>query len=151
MLAAAQVKCISKQCCGGNHGCPRAEKQRLCFWQRRVSHQPTTRWLCGCALEYAVDSAVLPPSRPRACSLFHGPPGPVARVAGGSARSGTEKTSLAGMVFGGCRKSQCARGRGTDYGQWAGQPAVRRAPANLLRSLALSPIDPALTACHAGR
>jgi hypothetical protein len=78
-------------------------------------------------------------------------PGPVARVAGGSARSGTEKTSLAGMVFGGCRKSQCARGRGTDYGQWAGQPAVRRAPANLLRSLALSPIDPALTACHAGR
>jgi hypothetical protein len=74
VLAAAQVKCISKQCCGGNHGCPRAEKQRLCFWQRRVSHQPTTRWLCGCALEYAVDSAVLPPSRPRACSLFHGPP-----------------------------------------------------------------------------
>lgn len=73
MLAAAQVKCISKQCCGGNHGCPRAEKQRLCFWQRRVSHQPTTR-LCprirsrfGCFTAVQAQGMQPVPRTPRSC------------------------------------------------------------------------------------
>ena len=62
-----------------------------------------------------------------------------ARVAGGDLDMEKLEMSHAGRGEESRAPGRCLvgqRARGTDWGRWAGPPAVRRAPAKLLRSLA---------------